>query len=135
MRTYIILALPTKSVVLVFHGPIYTKIWYFIYRKLCVERDLHDDNVHKKIGIDMGKEMLKVTLTLFADDDESSSSSNTEKGPKKKDFKNTGNKRVIILASVPKVNENYSNIKILLNLLNLKLLETYWITGKTKTME
>ena len=91
--------------------------------------------IHKKIGIDMGKEMLKVTLTLFADDDESSSSSNTEKGPKKKDFKNTGNKRVIILASVPKVNENYSNIKILLNLLNLKLLETYWITGKTKTME
>merc|ERR1711973_416981 len=91
-----------------------------------------DDNLHKKIGIDMGKEMLKVTLTLFADDDESSSSANTEKGSKKKDFKNTGNKRVIILASVPKVNENYSNIKILLNLLNLKLLETYWITGKIK---
>ena len=79
--------------------------------------------------------MLKVTLTLFADDDQSSSSSNTEKGPKKKYFKNTGNKRVIILASVPMVNENYSNIKILLNLFNLKLLETYWITGKTKTME
>ena len=72
------------------------------------------------------KEMLKCTLTLFSDDYETTGKT---KKQLKKDFKDSGNKKVIILACVPKVNENYSNLKILLNLLNLKLLETYWITG------
>ena len=92
-------------------------------RKVSVARALDDDKLHKKIGIDSGKGSLKVTLSLFSDEDV------TDSKTKKKEFSNTGNKRVLILAAVPKLNESYSNIKILLNLVKLKLLDSYWITG------
>jgi len=91
-------------------------------RKVSVARALDDDKLHKKIGIDSGKGSLKVTLSLFSDEDVTDKS-------KKKGFSNTGHKRVLVLAAVPKVNESYSNIKILLNLIKLKLLDNYWITG------
>ena len=93
-------------------------------RKVSVARALNDDNLHKKIGLDMGKKVLKCTLTLFSDEEVSGT-----KIKKRKEFTSTGSKKVLILVAVPNLSENYSNIKILLNLLKLRLLDSYWITG------
>ena len=73
---------------------------------------------------------LKVTLSLFSMDNDE-----TPEVPKKGEIKTkvhsqTGRNRVLILASVPKVSETYENVQILINLLKIKLLEQYQITGK-----
>ena len=94
-------------------------------RKVCVARDFDDTNLHKKVGLDVGKDMMKVTLSLFPDDEVKNGGAKK----KKKQFKNTGNRRVLILAIAPKVSETYSNLQTILGLLKLRLLESYWITG------
>ena len=83
------------------------------------ERLLEDkDSVLIRIGIDGGGGFLKICLSIF---DINDSFSNVQSGVSNK-FKESGVKKIFLIASVPNLPENYVNVKKLwinLCLLNL----------------
>ena len=73
------------------------------------------------------KGFLKIVMTIFNDDDDLETD--------KKSAKNyTSGKSVIPLATCPDVKETYENLRILLELIELKKLEPYKITGDLKVL-
>ena len=78
----------------------------------------------------MSAGFLKVTLSLFSLNNDETEEVAKKGEIKKKAHKRTGRHRVLILASVPDVSETYENIGILVDLLKIKLLDQYQLTGK-----
>ena len=92
---------------------------------ICKARNLENIEVHNKIGIDGGGGFLKVCLNV-------QTFQNIEEGPEKKqstfsytegafakEFKNSSVNKLMILAIVENVCENYNNLKMILELLGL----------------
>ena len=84
------------------------------------ERDVSD--VHLKLGIDGGGGFLKICLSIQSTDFDSEHSGKRakyDKGVAAHDFKDTGVKRLFILAAVANSQENYSNVDQLFSALNI----------------
>ena len=115
------------------------KINYKDYAVLCkdvnglidyimAERELHDDNTLIRIGLDGGRGFMKICLSVF----DINNSTESKKTFAKK-FKNSGVKKLFILAIVPDLSENFWNIKMLWTELQLhKLTKPYKIATYLK---
>ena len=84
----------------------------------------HESDVH--VGFDGGQGILKIGFTVTPKDSNiynSKGRSSYREGVAAKSAKHSSVKKLIILAAVPNVPENYSNVKLILNELNMEALE------------
>jgi hypothetical protein len=90
-----------------------------LIERVIEERQLiDDDSLMIKIGLDGGGEFMKVCLSVFNVTEPSTSKAMSLA----KKFKNSGVKKCILLAIVPDIPENHTNVKRL------------WLTLKMETM-
>ena len=85
---------------------------------LAEERNIDLDNYFVRIGMDSGGGSFKVTMNLVR---KHSAPSNPAK-KQKTDPKDSGEKRLMILALIPKISENYQNMTTVLSFLDLSSL-------------
>jgi hypothetical protein len=98
-----------------------------LLQKIIEMRNLRKDDLLIKIGIDGGGGFIKICLTMFSSDPLSeygtNSRSSYDAGVAAKKLKYSGVKKLIILAIVPSVQENYENMQKLWVNLGLDRLE------------
>ena len=92
----------------------------------------------EKVGMDSGKGHLRLVLTLYDEEDlldfSTGSRVTRQEGIGSScHYKLTGRKKIMILASVPKVPESYVNCSIIMNKVNINSL-AYKFTGDLKIM-
>lgn len=93
------------------------------------------DMAHK-IGMDSGKGHLRMVLTMY-DEEDILPNNNKERVTRAEgigagtSYRLTGRKKIMILASAPKVPENYNNCAIFINKVNISSL-VYTFTGDLK---
>ena len=85
-----------------------------------------EDDVHLKVGVDGGGGFLKICLSVqkrisTLESDDSDAESDTAQSKDK--FKDSGVKKIFVLAIAPGVQENYENISILWSLLKINELD------------
>ena len=78
--------------------------------KVIAERNLPADDALVRVGIDGGGGFLKICVSIFDIHNQHSTSTN---------FKDSGVKRIFIVAITPNVQENYVNCKKLWNAVGL----------------
>ena len=84
----------------------------------------HECDVH--VGFDGGQDMLKIGFTITPKDiknENSKGRSSYSDGVAAKSAKHSSVKKLIVLAAVANVPENYENVKLILNQLNMEALE------------
>ena len=79
-----------------------------LLNKIIDERQINEENMLVRIGMDGGGGFLKVCLSAFEFENEEN---NSEKRRIVERFKNSGVKKVFIIAAVPDVQENFYNVK------------------------
>ena len=101
---------------------------------ICTKRDLHILQIKIKIGIDFGKEHLRVTMSIWDPEDiladKGGDSRRTRaEGIQSNNKSNLGGDRVLIIASAPEVKESYRNFEVIFRHLKLQdLFDNYSCT-------
>ena len=100
-----------------------------------ISSDTPDENLLLKIGLDEDGGFLKVCLSLVLLDDSEQSSMKRRRSLSESPctpFKDSGVKRLLLLAVVPSVQENYENLLKLLINLGLHTFEELYIASDLK---
>ena len=100
-----------------------------LVEKCIKKRDLVFSKLRFKIGVDGGGGFLKICMNIISEDDEDQPVVKKRRlfkdGPEGEAFKDASVKKLLILALVPDVQENYANVATLWNLLHLEPLDEY----------
>ena len=84
--------------------------------EICLKREIGDSPIHIKIGLDGGKNHLKVMMSIVRQDQVQIQEQKNQSSI----FLDSGSKRAIILAIVPHVSESYENLKTIFNYLKIE---------------
>jgi hypothetical protein len=95
---------------------VYTEDLEILIDFICHERTVEKSTADIAIGMDSGMKRLIVTLTVIDGEE----NDNEEK------FKDTSTKRVIVLAHVDDIPENYANMSIILEKLNIHMITNHY---------
>ena len=81
--------------------------------RIIEKSEINEENMLVRIGLDGGGGFMKICLSMFDFSDTADKSSSNGGKCLKEWFKNSGVKKVLIIAVVPNIQENYCNIKSL----------------------
>ena len=84
---------------------------------ICDSRQLQNDALKVNLSLDAGGGFFKISLSIFADDLHQNHPS--ESPGRHTKLQNTGVKKIMLIALAPEVKETYSNVKTILDLLQI----------------